>query len=258
MLPRFLALVQVDLVALENLEGSLGGGGDAPGAKPVAAAPPDAHAVLRLKHARPPGGGPRPPLSERLRTRDSAVARAPPRSAAVGGGASWGVGAAFRFALPDEVLPPEAADEPPADRARSSTDLASPRRGRGAPGAPRLPTRGPPQVVHVCVYQRVSSPLAALGLAPNESYLGDVEVPLSALTDDEPLVQWLPLRSPGGSGASWFVRIRISLRFLLVAMAQDPDAKRPPPQQTPEPRTQRLTSSFSDLGDAISDAASEA
>ncbi|KAK7242208.1 hypothetical protein SO694_00013260 [Aureococcus anophagefferens] len=65
-------------------------------------------------------------------------------------------------------------------------------------------------------------------------------------------------RCPGGSGASWFVRIRISLRFLLVAMAHDPDAKRPPPQQTPEPRTQRLTSSFSDLGDAISDAASEA
>ena len=104
----------------------------------------------------------------------------------------------------------------------------------------------------------MSSPLAALGLAPNESYLGDVEVPLSALTDDEPLVQWLPLRRPGGSGASWFVRIRISLRFLLVAMAHDPDAKRPPPQQTPEPRTQRLTSSFSDLGDAVSDAASEA
>ena len=86
-----------------------------------------------LRHARPPGGGAPPPLSEKLRTRDSAVAERP-AGAVVGGGAAWGVGAAFRFALPDEVLPSASA-------------------GDRAP--PRLPTRGPPALAHVCVYQRV-------------------------------------------------------------------------------------------------------
>ena len=133
-------------------------------------------------------------------------------------------------------------------------------RGRNASqdAGARLPTRGPPQVAHVCVYQRVSSPLAALGLAPNEAYLGDVEVPLAALTDDEPLVQWLPLRNTGN--ARWFVRIKICLRFLLVALADDPDAARRRDAAAPNhgDRPAKLTSTFSDLGDAVSDAASEA
>ena len=204
---------------MENLGDSLRGKDASPGAP--APRPEHAYAVLRLKHARPPGGAAPPPLSERLRTRDSAIARGGP--AAVGGGASWGVGASFRFALPDEALPGHAA------------------------GRPRLPTRGPPQVAHVCVYQRSTGAFAALGLAAQETYLGDVEVPLARLTDDAPLTEWLPLRAAEGT-SHWFLRVQVSLRFLLVALADAPDA--PPRSATPD-RAGRpsLRSTFSDLGD---------
>ncbi|KAJ1459619.1 hypothetical protein M885DRAFT_585630 [Pelagophyceae sp. CCMP2097] len=222
---RFVALVRVQLVALEQLDAT---GGAAPrGAKCNAGA----YAILRLRQARPPGAGPAPALSERLRTRDSAVAARPAGAVPPVGPAAWGVSASFRFALPDEALP-----------LRFDDRVAS---GDGALGAlPRMPTRGPPDVVHVCVSQRVTTPLfAAMGLPPTETALGDVEVPLSALADDAPLVQWLPLR--GGGGAPWFVRVRVALRFVLQTVADDDD--RPPPRQTGPPRTPP-SRSFSEMG----------
>ena len=251
---RFTALVQVDLVALENLTDSLAGGGGQhhkshARQQPGAAVPnANARAVLRLKHCKPPGGGASPPLSEKLRTRDSAVAcasRHTPAQAAAHSERSdvdWGVSAAFRFALPDEALPEPLNFAGGTSSAGTTGGSASSLGG----GVRRMPTRGPPQVVHVCVYQRVANPIfGALGMAPTEIFLGDVEVPLEALTDDEPLMQWLPLR--GATANTWFVHIRICLRFLLMALkepTQEPNSKR-----TSSLLRSESSNNFSDFGD---------
>ena len=83
------------------------------------------------------------PLSEKLRTRDSCIAKRRGK-VHVGGGATWGAAAAFRFALPDEALPPQ--------------------------NSVRLPTRGPPTVAYVCVYRREKHALSALGVPAQETH----------------------------------------------------------------------------------------
>ena len=69
-------------------------------------------------------------------------------------------------------------------------------------------TRGPPQVLHVCVYQR-----RAIGIMA-DPFVGEVEVPLAAMSDAAQLVQWLPLRMAGSS--AWFIHVRVSLHFALM------------------------------------------
>ncbi|KAJ8599894.1 hypothetical protein CTAYLR_002809 [Chrysophaeum taylorii] len=252
---RFIALVQVDLVALENItESLLDGNADqqveaaAKGLPQGAASPPegatlDAYAVIRLKHARPPGGGSSPPLSERVRTRDSVVTS----RREYDDSRSWG--AAFRFALPDEALPPLYSEDDGSAAGGSPAASPSSRRRANRRERRRLPTRGPPQAVHVCIYQRAANPiLSSLGLAPNETFLGDVEVPLGALTDDDPLVQWLPLRA-SGPASSWFVKVRVCLRFLLMSITS-PSL---PPSTVPEqarspPFSARKSLGFGDDG----------
>ena len=214
---RFSASIRVDLEALETLAAQLDGA-DAQLEAMKANAPPvnDAFAVLRLRHARPKGAPAPPPLSEKLRTRDACIAKRRGK-ARIGGGATWGAAAAFRFALPDEALPPSTV---------------------------RLPTRGPPTVAYVCVYRREKHALAALGMPAQDIYLGDVEVPLDNLTEDQPLVQWLPLN--GGKGQHWFLRVRVTLAFVLCELADPPAGATAMP--TPDDRP-RLVSSFSDFGD---------
>ena len=216
---RFSASIRVDLEALETMAGALSPGSADEAAKAAQRAPPvdDAFAVLRLRHARPKGSQAPPPLSEKLRTRDSCIAKRRGK-AQIGGGATWGAAAAFRFALPDEALPPQ--------------------------NSVRLPTRGPPTVAYVCVYRREKHALAALGVPAQETYLGDVEVPLDNLTEDQPLTQWLPLN--GGKGQHWFLRVRVTLAFVLCELADAPVGAAPMP--TPDERP-KLVSSFSDFGD---------
>ena len=299
---RFIAVVQVDLVALENISESLvpgsGGGGQDQGASVsprtgrataqqqhhrgdhAKSGCGDAYAVLRLKHSRPPGSGSSPPLTERVRTRDSAVARR--RSAEDHHHHRvpenyWGVSAAFRFALPDEALPPDAEDDdddddaqkgaspPPSNSEQTSvrtTSMASssggdvsPRKNnkvpqqRRGPTKRRLPTRGPPQAVHICVYQRLSNPiLASFGLAPTENFLGDVEVPLTSLTEDESISEWLPLRNLRNDG-SWFVKVKVCLRFLLMSTTDNLVGPAHHPRSARRFWGTRRLSTFSDHGD---------
>lgn len=74
-----------------------------------------------------------------------------------------GLNTTFRFALPDECLPSHPME------------------------AAEWLNKGPPRVIHMYVYEKRSFIADTL--------LGDVEVPLTQLTDEDFLDQWLPLRS---------------------------------------------------------------
>ncbi len=80
--------------------------------------------------------------------------------------------------------------------------------------------RQPPRKLQLTVYETRS--LFA------DQKLGDLELPLSALTDEKPLREWLPLTSDKGS--AWFIRIQLQLRFLL--MAHDADRASNPESST--------------------------
>ena len=71
-----------------------------------------------------------------------------------------------------------------------------------------------------------------------------MEVPLDNLTEDQPLTQWLPLN--GGKGQHLFLRVRVTLAFVLCELAEPPVGATPMP--TPDERP-KLVSSFSDFGD---------
>ena len=72
-----------------------------------------------------------------------------------------------------------------------------------------------------------------------------MEVPLDNLTEDQPLTQWLPLN--GGKGQHWFLRVRVTLAFVLCELAEPPVGSAAP-MPTPDERP-KLVSSFSDFGD---------
>eukprot|EP01041_Mallomonas_annulata_P003367 gene3367-6667_t len=70
----------------------------------------------------------------------------------------------------------------------------------------------PPRKLHLSVYEtRFFS----------DHKLGDLELPLSSLTDERALRDWLPLSSD--KGAAWFVHVQLQLRFLLMAIDSDKD-----------------------------------
>ena len=124
------ASVRVDLEALETMAGALSPGSADEAAKGAARAAGRRRFCCVASAARPaegPGLEAPPPLSEKLRTRDSCIAKRRGK-VHVGGGATWGAAAAFRFALPDEALPPQnsaaVADARAADR-RSSASTAA-------------------------------------------------------------------------------------------------------------------------------------
>ena len=71
--------------------------------------------------------------------------------------------------------------------------------------------RQPPRKLQLSVYETRS--------LFGDQKLGDLELPLSALTDDRPFREWLPLTSEKGS--AWFIRIQLQLRFLLMAHDAD-------------------------------------
>jgi len=63
-------------------------------------------------------------------------------------------------------------------------------------------------VLHICVYERRS--IFA------DSRIGEIELPLEKLSDEEPISEWLPLNCDRGQ--AWFIHTRVSLRFVLMAL----------------------------------------
>mmetsp|Transcript_7687 Transcript_7687/g.14007 ORF Transcript_7687/g.14007 Transcript_7687/m.14007 type:complete len:145 (-) Transcript_7687:66-500(-) len=118
----------------------------------------------------------------------------------------WGSHVRFRVPLPDQAsgLPT------PSSRGGRFMNNGGGHSGGAAGGTTVAFTKGPPQMIYVGVYQK--RPMVG------DAHLGDLEVPLSALTDTTPLEQWLPLRR-GGQGGSWFLHLRATLRFVPLKAA---------------------------------------
>ena len=187
---RFTAVVEVELLNMRNLSPSSAG-----------LAKLGVYAVLRLKHRS--AGQQSTMLSSKVRTTDSVVTdvayidspTTSRLSTPAQSDAPWGAKIVLRFALPEEALPPSPT--------QANAEAASP--------AENL-TRGPPQVLHICVYQKRALSIVA------DPFIGEVEVPLAALSDDAQLAQWLPLRMAGSS--AWFIHLRVSLHFALMQCAR--------------------------------------
>ncbi len=192
---RFVAMIQVDTFVLKDLAPHKFKAG-------VASAPIEVYGVLRLIRS---GGGGGVKKTDALKKGFSDIVVTPSRRAETARTAStsqpseylWREQAVLRFPLPDSVLAVNPFCE---DGSRM--------------------LRQPPRKLQLSVYETRS--LFA------DQKLGDLELPLSALTDDKPFREWLPLSSEKGS--AWFIRIQLQLRFLL--MAHDSDRERNPDSST--------------------------
>ena len=127
-----------------------------------------------------------------------------------GGGIEYHVRdmAAFRFPLPEGVA---RVSCPGAD---GSAPRSSCRAGRGF--ANRTEEEGwrgnmhcPPCSLHVTIYERTFL---------SENRLGELTMPLAALTQDSTLDEWMPLinERSRGSGA-WLAHIQVELKFILMS-----------------------------------------
>jgi len=167
---RYMVLVQVELADLKKLS-------PAPSLQKL-----EVYAVIRLQRR-----GSSVVLSNKTRTLDSIMTQPKKLMEDVVTHTNvWGGKAAFRFALPEAYL-----------RLDDTTDYR------------HVVNRGPPKVLHVCVYSK--NFLA-------DTCLGDVEIPLAALTDNNKLDEWLPLRSE--KGTAWFLHVKLGLKFVLMCAAE--------------------------------------
>jgi len=144
-----------------------------------------AYAMLRLKRQ---GSG--APLTLKARTLDSASTQ--PRKIGKSSGpnapASWGSLVRFRFPLPEDVH----CDGLSFDRDREAL------------------FKGPPCELQVSVYEKKFM---------SDIFLGGADVKLDALASGGQLEEWVPLRAAGSDGITWFARIRLTLRFELMCLA---------------------------------------
>jgi hypothetical protein len=186
---RFVAMIQIDTFVLKDLAPHKFRAG-------VVSAPIEVYGVLRLVRSSEPGGVKK---TDALRKGSCDIIITPPRRAETARSAStsqpseylWREQAVIRFPLPESVL------------------LVDP----FAEGDDRN-LRQPPRKLQLSVYETRS--------LFGDQKLGDLELPLSALTDDAPFREWLPLTSEKGS--AWFIRIQLQLRFLLMAHDLDREA----------------------------------
>lgn len=74
--------------------------------------------------------------------------------------------------------------------------------------------RQPPRKLQIAVYETRSF--------FSDTKLGELELPLSGLSDDRPFRDWLPLSSE--KGAAWFVHVQMQLRFLLMTKDSNRDS----------------------------------
>jgi hypothetical protein len=196
MLPhRFVAMIQIDTFVLKDLAPHKFKAG-------VVSAPIEVYGVLRLIRS---GGGGGVKKSDALKKGSCDIVVTPSRRAETAKSAStsqpseylWREQAVLRFPLPESILSVDPFCE------EDSRYL-----------------RQPPRKLQLSVYETRS--------LFGDQKLGDLELPLSALTDDRPLREWLPLTSEKGS--AWFIRIQLQLRFLL--MAHDADRSTDPESST--------------------------
>ena len=196
MLPhRFVAMIQVDTFVLKDLAPHKFKAG-------VVSAPIEVYGVLRLIRS---GGGEGVKKSDALKKGSCDIVVTSSRRAETAKTAStsqpseylWREQAVLRFPLPESILSVDPFSD---DNCRY--------------------LRQPPRKLQLSVYESRS--------LFGDNKLGDLELPLSALTDEKPLREWLPLTSEKGS--AWFIRIQLQLRFLL--MAHDADRATDPESST--------------------------
>jgi hypothetical protein len=183
---RFVAVLQVDTFALKDLSPQKFMAG-------VASTPIEVYAILRL--VRSTGKW---KASEHRRTlADTIVTPArkiEPNKQLVASQPSeyaWREQAVMRFPLPDRVLSI----------------------GPFVEGGERN-LRQPPRKLQIAVYETRSF--------FSDTKLGELELPLSVLSDDRPFRDWLPLSSE--KGAAWFVHVQMQLRFLLMTKDSNRDS----------------------------------
>jgi len=174
---RFVAVLQIDTFALKDLAPQKFMSG-------VANTPIEVYAVLRLVRS-----GGRAKSDNRKNLADTLVTPARKIEAnkqlvtSQPSEYAWREQAVMRFPLPDRVLTI----------------------GPFAEGGERN-MRQPPRKLQLSIYETRSF--------FSDTKIGELELPLSGLSDDRPFRDWLPLSSE--KGAAWFVHIQMQLRFLLM------------------------------------------
>lgn len=183
---RFVAVLQVDTFALKDLSPQKFMAG-------VASAPIEVYAILRLVRS----SGKWKASEHRRTLADTIVTPArkiEPNKQLVTSQPSeyaWREQAVMRFPLPDRVLSI----------------------GPFVEGGERN-LRQPPRKLQIAVYETRSF--------FSDTKLGELELPLSGLSDDRPFRDWLPLSNE--KGAAWFVHVQMQLRFLLMTKDSNRDS----------------------------------
>ena len=183
---RFVAVLQIDTFALKDLAPQKFMSG-------VASTPIEVYAVLRLVRSggRSKSSDGNRALADTLVTparrieANKVVVTSQPSEYA------WREQAVMRFPLPDRVLSI----------------------GPFAEGGERN-MRQPPRKLQLSIYETRSF--------FSDTKLGELELPLSGLSDDRPFRDWLPLSSE--KGAAWFVHVQMQLRFLLMTKDSNKDS----------------------------------
>lgn len=195
--PRFVALIQVELLDLKNLT------------SPGGSLSLTVYSLLRLKRARSNA-----PLTPKARTLDSvatpAVKLAKSSGPNVGPNApaSWGSLVRFRFPLPE------------------GTGID----GKSFDGDREALFKGPPSVLQVSVYEKKFM---------SDTLLGGADVKLDGLSAGGQLEEWVPLKTEA-HGINWFARIRLTLRFELMCLANDNQAHESILEEAPSPSIDRI------------------
>jgi hypothetical protein len=183
---RFVAVLQVDTFALKDLSPQKFMSG-------VASTPIEVYAILRLVRS----SGKWKASEHRRTLADTIVTPArkiEPNKQLVASQPSeyaWREQAVMRFPLPDRVLAI----------------------GPFVEGGERN-LRQPPRKLQLAVYETRSF--------FSDTKLGELELPLSGLSDDRPFRDWLPLSNE--KGAAWFVHVQMQLRFLLMTKDSNRDS----------------------------------
>lgn len=180
---RFVAVLQIDTFALKDLAPHKFMAG-------VASAPIEVYAVLRIVRSSSKRQENKKSLPDTLVTPVRKIEPMKHQPSSQPSEYSWREQAVMRFPLPDRVVSI----------------------GPFADGGDRY-MRQPPRTLQISVYETRSF--------FSDQKIGDLELPLSGLSDERPFRDWLPLNSEKGS--AWFVHMHLQLRFLLMAKDQNKD-----------------------------------
>jgi hypothetical protein len=90
--------------------------------------------------------------------------------------------------------------------------------------------KGPPSVLQVSVYEKKFM---------SDTLLGGADVKLDGLSAGGQLEEWVPLKTEA-HGINWFARIRLTLRFELMCLANDNQAHESILEEAPSPSIDRI------------------